>query len=252
MSTSLFKQVNTVRDDLKYPSSISNNEHRDSYDIWKESPTEDNLSKVLQDLKPTINSALHTFTGGDKSLTTRAYILTKQALPTYDATKGTSLKTHVFNNLKRLNRVKDERSTVIHIPEGVRVDSKSIYHFKNKFMDKHDREPSLEEIADGTGLSIKRVGKALHGGEVPESMGVSEKGDLLNAASTRTKDDIWQDYVYYDLDPVNKKIFEWTTGYLDSKVLPKKEIAAKLKISPAAVSQRVNTIIKRLEEVNAA
>ena len=59
---------------------------------------------------------------------------------------------------------------------------------------------------------------------------------------------MWSDYVYYDLDPIDKKIFEWTTGYAGSKIIPKGEVAKKLRITPAAVSLRINKIVKKLEE----
>jgi len=246
---SLFKQVSKEKQ-LKIPNSYASKDKPDNFTLWQQDPSEENLSKLMSDLKPTISSALNTFTGGDKSLTTRAYILAQQSLSSYDPAKGTNIKTHVFNNLKRLNRVKEERSSVIHVPEGVRLDNRNIYKFKTEFMDRNDREPTLSELADGTGLSIKRISKAVSISEMPEGAAVSEKGDLLGSMHNRTKEDIWQDYVYYDLDPKNKKIFEWTTGYMGAKLLPKAEIAKKLKISPAAVSQRVGTIVKRLEEVN--
>ena len=59
---------------------------------------------------------------------------------------------------------------------------------------------------------------------------------------------VWIDYVYSELDPVNKKIMEWKTGYAGSKQISNNDIARNLKISPPAVSQRIGTITKRLQE----
>jgi DNA-directed RNA polymerase specialized sigma subunit len=56
--------------------------------------------------------------------------------------------------------------------------------------------------------------------------------------------------VYHDLDEVNRKVFEWTTGYNNKPILKKIDVAKNLKISPAAVSQRIDTIQKRLNEFN--
>jgi DNA-directed RNA polymerase specialized sigma subunit len=223
----------------------------EEYSAWKAEPSPEKLSALLYSLRPTINSALTSFASGDKSLATRAYILARQSLDTFDPSKGANLKTHVFNDLKRLNRFYTERSQTVHIPENVKVDNAHIYRFKLDFEDKHDREPSLTEITDGTGLSLKRVQKAASStGEVAESMFTTETGDSLDKSKSKTAESIWSDYVYHDLDEKGKKIFEWTTGYNGVKTIPKKDMATKLKMSPAAISSRLNTIEKRLNEIN--
>jgi DNA-directed RNA polymerase specialized sigma subunit len=222
----------------------------DIYKSWQETQSPEDLKELFHKLNPIINSALTSFAGGDKSLKTRAYILTREALNDYKPEKGAALKTHVFHRLKRLNRVSAERKSVVHVPENVRTDAGAIWGFRKEFLDKHGRDPNLDEVADGTGMSIRRAQKAMHGGEVPEGMTMSDKGHHTVDAHDRSREDIWQDYVYHDLDPISKKVFEWTTGYGGSEVLPKKEIAVKLKISAPAVSGRVSTIVKRLEELD--
>lgn len=223
----------------------------EEYTRWKAEPTDENLSAVLKALKPTIASALTSYASGDRTLIPRAYILARKSLDTYDPSKGVNLKTHVFNSLKRLNRYYNERSVTVHIPENVKVDNSAVYNFTIRFQDEHDREPTLDEISDGTGLSYKRLQKArISTGEVDESMFTSEIGDAMHKGKSRSAEDIWSDYVYHDLDDKSKKIFEWTTGYKGTKVLPKKDIATKLKITPAAVSSRITTITKKLDEIN--
>ena len=74
-----------------------------------------------------------------------------------------------------------------------------------------------------------------------------EKGDTLLQGEVDENEDPWRDYVYHDLDTKSRKIFEWTTGYGGTKILPKQEIARRLKITPAAVSSRIQTIIAFLE-----
>jgi DNA-binding Lrp family transcriptional regulator len=59
---------------------------------------------------------------------------------------------------------------------------------------------------------------------------------------------MWLDYVYFELDPIDKKIYELSTGYKGSEKLPKKEIARQLNISAPAVSKRINKILKKIEE----
>lgn len=220
------------------------------YKDWKDNPSDNTLTPVLEYLKPTINTALTSFTGGDRSLRTRAYILATDAIKTYDPDKGASLKTHVYNNLRRLYRYKADRSQVVHIPENVRLEAVRIHNFVTDFKDKEGREPTVTEITDGTGLSRKKIQKAgLYRSEQPQSMFIGETGDTL-ISKERDPMSVWIDYVYYDLNPQNKKIYEWTTGYGGNKVLPKQEIAKRLKISPSAVSSRINTIMNKMQEIS--
>jgi DNA-binding NarL/FixJ family response regulator len=95
-------------------------------------------------------------------------------------------------------------------------------------------------------MSNKRVIKARRNMEGSVSQSLSEKGDL--PGQQRDPQTVWMDYVYHDLSPSNRKIFEWTTGYNNTKRIPKKDIAAHLKISPAAVSMRVTGITKKLQQ----
>ena len=218
------------------------------FEDWQKDQSSDSTKKMLAYLQPTINTALMSFAGGDTNLKTRSYILTMHALKNYDSTKGASLKTHVYNNLKRLQRYRAERSQVVHVPENVRLDALQVNRYVQEFKDKHSREPALAEISDGVGLSIRRIKKSgLYGSEQPTSKFIGESGDSL-ISSKRAPQEIWRDYVYYDLDPINKKIFEWTTGYQNSPVIAKKTIAQNLGITSAAVSSRINTIMKKLQE----
>jgi DNA-directed RNA polymerase specialized sigma subunit len=216
------------------------------YQEWEANPSDENYNNLMGYLKPTIDSGMASYAGGRNSLRTRANILASESLNTFDPEKA-SLKTHVFNNLKRLQRYQAERGSVVHVPENVRVDSAKIYRYTLEYKDKTGNEPSNAQIADHLGMSAKRVQKARYGGEVSESQTVMDKGDLPGTQK-RTTDQVWADYVYHDLDSTNQKIFEWTLGYGGAPVLSKKEIAYKLKISPAAVSQRSATIRKQLEK----
>jgi DNA-directed RNA polymerase specialized sigma subunit len=223
----------------------------DIYTTWSQNPDKDSEARLLNALTPTIENALTSFAGGDKSLRTRAYILAKESLGNYDP-KRSSVNTHVYNNLKRLYRYKAERDRVVHVPENVRLDTIAVNTFITDFKDRYNREPSVIEAADTLKMSKKRIEKAMYGGgESSSTKATSEKGDSFGATQGKTEEQIWSDYVYHDLDNTNRKVFEWTSGYNDRPVLKKNEIADKLKISPAAVSQRINTIQKKLDQLNA-
>jgi DNA-directed RNA polymerase specialized sigma subunit len=215
---------------------------------WKNSPNEENYNKLLGALEPTINSAMFSFGGNDTRLKVRAHILVDKALKTYDADKGAALNTHVYNHLKRLDRYRAQRQYVVHVPENVRADATAVKRYSNEWMNTKDLEPSIAQISDGLGISQKRIKKALLlGREVSDTGITTEKGDLL-LSNPKDGATVWTDYIYHDLDERGKKIMEWATGYNGVQRLPKNEIAKRLKISPAAVSSRINTIVKRIEE----
>lgn len=227
-----------------------NNELQDMWKSWRKDPTNQELQgQILGKLTPTVDSALKSYAGGDQTLKTRAMILTNEAVNSYDPSKGAALTTHVQNHLQRLYRVSAERRQAVHIPENVRMDSLAVNRFVTDWKDKQGTEPSDLQIADSLKMSRRRVQKAMmQGTETAQSRMEGDKGDSLITATERTPEQMWADCVYHDLDEKNRKIFEWTTGYLGKPVVQKTEIATRLGISPAAVSQRINTIKKRLDQ----
>ena len=58
----------------------------------------------------------------------------------------------------------------------------------------------------------------------------------------------WHEFVYNDLNEVDKAIMEYTLGLHGIKQLPTTEIAKKLNISPGAVSQRAQRIQAKLNQ----
>jgi DNA-directed RNA polymerase specialized sigma subunit len=219
----------------------------DSYSTWQKDQSPESFDKILTELEPTINKGLGAFGNNDPSLYSKAYILASKAVKSYDPTKGANLNTHVYNNLKRLNRIRSERSRAVHVPENQRIDHANITNYSAEYRDRHGHDPSIAQLANNLGMSRKRIRRALNIAQQSEAQSLSEKGDLTKAYQ-RTPDEIWMDYVYHDLDETNKKIFEWTTGHMGSKTLPKKEIAKRLGITGPAVSKRVSQIMKQLDE----
>jgi hypothetical protein len=217
------------------------------YTAWKDDPSDENYGALMKYLEPTISSGLKSYAQGDQSLKVRAQILATHAVRSWDPSKGAAIRTHVFNNLKGLQRFRNQRSSAVHVPESVRGDAVKVKQWARNFESEKGYEPSDIEVADALSMSLKRIRKARHG-ELPMSRGISESGDST-VTQARDPYTIWTDYVYHDLSPTNRKVFEWTTGYGGATVIPKREIARRLKISPAAVSMRVNTIQRRLQEV---
>lgn len=232
----------------------ANNPKKDAvqtaWEDWKTAP--DNMNKkqqLLESLQPTIDSAINSYAPDSKDrVRTKAALIALKAATTYNANAGTALKTHVFNNLKSLNRINAQLQNIVHIPEAALLEKGKMDKFTRDYVSENDREPTTQELSELTRYSPDKIEYLRQYKQpVAQSQLLTEKGDTL---FTKKQDPqkIWSDYVYHDMDPIDKKIFEWSTGYKGSPKLKKIEIAANLKISPPAVSQRINKIITKLEE----
>lgn len=218
-----------------------------AYETWRSNPGPDTAEPFLDALQPDIEKAVKNYGMDDDEYYTQANLLALQAAEKFDPNKGASVRTHINNSLHKLTQVRQERTSALHIPENVHAEKARINEATEVFKSEFDREPNRQELADATGLSIKQLERiAKYDATAPESQFESDKGDAMT--ERRTVNDMWMDYVYFELDPIDKKIFEWSTGYAGTEKIPKAEIAHRLKISAPAVSKRVNKIVAKIEE----
>lgn len=221
---------------------------RNLYKSFSKSPTEDVKKDVMQYLTPTITSAIKSYAQGDTTLKMRANILAMKAFGDYNLDSKAAPKTYVYNRLKKLIRYKSNRDETLHVPERSRLLAQKVTNFTDSFENSHDRPPSELELTDGLGVSLSDLKRSrTYGKELSEGFTEGDQGEVLGV-QVKSDIDMIKDYIYYDLDNVNRKIFEWNTGYNGVKTIPKQQQAKRLKISPAAISSRIATIQKRLED----
>lgn len=218
---------------------------------WQKNPTDEDTSYLLEKMRPTINSAMTSYAPGhQKDLAIKAAKLTLNALKTYDPSKGADPSTFVFHNLKRLNRYANRRTNIIPISEQASAEYRFLQQVKNEFIDTFDREPSDMELADRTGYSLKKVNKLLSGNKVTsETSTINPETNNSTVYGTDVGDDDYFEYVYASVGPIDQKIMEWSAGKHGKPQLSNMEIAKKLKVTPAAVSQRRSKILSMMSEV---
>lgn len=218
---------------------------------WQKNQTPEDTSELLARMKPTITSAMNSFAPGmDDHLAVKAANITLNALKLYDPRAGAEPATFVFNNLKRLSRYSAKASNIIPQPEGVALERKRVQDIMAKFEDEHDREPSMAELADLTGISVKRLDRVLQSQQVlPESATLTQDSQQDRFGKSDVTDDDYFEYVYSSVGPIDQKIMEWSSGKHGVKPLTNNQIAAKLKMSAAAVSQRKNRIQGLMSDV---
>lgn len=225
----------------------------DAYNVWNKDKTPENLNNLLTASNNIFNSAIKSYAGIDDPFTrANAKKLAITAFKTYDPKKNVKLQTHLYNQLQPLRRASIDRHNVLRIPERVQYERMHMQRGITELTNMYDREPTDEELADHLGVSMKRlkyIRQYNSAKAVAESTRKSPDGIGFQDATLESNPmAAWTDYVYFDLDPVSKKIFEWRTGYNGQPKLSNLEIASRLKMTPAAVTQRANKIGKKFEE----
>jgi DNA-directed RNA polymerase specialized sigma subunit len=200
-------------------------------------------SQFLMDVDKTISQAINSYASGDLAYKTQARILALQAVESFDPNKGANINTHVFNALKRLQRIAAQRGNLTHVPEVAATQRAAVMRARKDYEIDNGVEPTVEELATMTGISRKRINDLANYMPVaPDSLTVSPEGDSLVASREQHALDLYDAYTYDELDRIDKKIYEWSTGYGGAKKISQVEMANKLGITPAAVNKRYKNI----------
>lgn len=214
----------------------------------------------MDHLNPTIEKALRAYApNATEVVRSRARIIAAGAIRSFKPDQGADLNTHVYRQLQRLQREAPQISDPMPQPERTRRDSGKIMAAISQAADDIGREPTDEEISELTGLPVRRVTKIRKGirGRVSESQYTEGFGNDDNSetdkdvtTAERTGYDDWIDAVYHDLPEVDRVVMQYRTGYRGAPVLSNVDIAKRLRLSPAAISQRVSRIQAKLDEYN--
>ena len=216
---------------------------------WSKYHLKKDGTALHQKMKPLIDSAINSYGAGVPGIRVQAYKLAFDALNTFDPTKGADIKTHVFNNLKRLNRISANRSNIVRVPENVSRDYAHISKAIATFSDEYGREPNDDELSDITKLSKKRIDKILNRRTfISGSESVTPEG-ADRVSSKGISMDNYIDYLYASSDAIDKSIIEMSSGYKGKPILKNMDIARKLNMTPAAISQRMDRLRNRMTEL---
>lgn len=224
------------------------------YSAWKADPNPRTAGALVQALDPVLNSAVRTYGGGSPSptLRSRAKLLALEAAGRYDPARA-KLRTHLMVHLQGLRRYAAREQQIVGVPERVALDLHRVRTSAGELADRLGRDPTDRELADHTGLSVKRIGYvrqargALAEGQLTRE-GESGEEVFQPAVVQNHNDRGWTDLVYHDSSPTDQLILEHSLGLHGKKVLPKQQIARKLGLSPGAVSQRAARIQAMLDK----
>lgn len=203
---------------------------------WHHTQADEDLKAVLDQLQPVITTATRRWQGtlAAPLLDTQAKILTVKALKNYKPDKGAALNTHVTNQLQKLSRLVYTHSQSARLPEHRAVGMATFSAAKDQLQGDLGRDPTSEELADHLGWGTPRIQQFQQAHERKELLGSGE----FNPAKFPIADeeDPIVGYVYHDMAPTTKKLFEHITGYGGQPVLSNTQLMDKFKLSQGQLS----------------
>jgi hypothetical protein len=218
-----------------------------AYDDYRADPAPAKLNSVIEHLKPTIHYALSSIgSSDDPYLKNQARLLAARAVKKYDASAGTGLPTWVSGQLMQLRRVKRLTSMPVKIPERTQLGAYQIMRAEMEFMDREGREPDAGELADESKMSVRQIAKIKKSFRKMPSQ--TEVGDALGGETTDYTNEAL-DYLYNDLDHVDRQILEHRTGYGGADVMRGPALMRRLRITPTQLSRRSARIAMRLQAI---
>ena len=224
-----------------------------AFNAWSLQKSPENADQVLKVVKPVIDRAIHSYVGRDDPLIrSHAKRLVLGALPRYNQ-EAAGLGTFLHSQLHGLQRASRKQQQMISIPERVQMESAHLKRVEDSLTEKLGREPSMAELSAAAGLSAKRIGK-VRSFRFPVAEGQmttlddegQEQGPAI-ADTGKERAEAWRQIVYMDADPVDQKIMEWSFGMHGAPSLPVQEMAKRLQVTSAAISQRRNRLQKMLD-----
>ncbi|GAG41429.1 unnamed protein product, partial [marine sediment metagenome] len=196
---------------------------------WQRAQTPSNMDTVLHQLNPIIQQNVNRWAGtlARPLLELEAKRLAAEAIRTYSPVGGASLATHVTNRLRKLSRITYTHQNVARLPEHRMVRFHTFNMANSVLEDRLGREPTVDELVDELGWSRSYL----------EYFQKGQRKELLESApvpahfDSRPGDEGFVDFIYNDLSPMQKKIFEHTTGYGGMVVMGNPKLKKKLKLS---------------------
>ena len=197
------------------------------------------INKLLDEHKKLIESEAKKYSTNIPLITAQieAYKLARQAAESYSPSVG-KFSTHLVNNLKKLSRLSTQYGSSIRLPENTQFGINKINQVEKQLESEFGRSPTTEEIADHSGMNIKMVDSLLKN----KRSIISFTNMLETPTIMDSSNDEWATFVYHDLVPRDKLIFEHMTGFGGKPILGADKIAKKLKITQPQINQRIKII----------
>lgn len=217
-----------------------------AWKTWMANPTPDNMSSVVNSIKPVIKKVVSQVPGKSESLmSSEAKRLAISAIKSYDPQHGTSLSTHVYSHLQPIAKGSSRFTEAIH---KTRTDRSLIHQYLQGVSDLTEnlnREPTDSELMSHLSITPKQLEKMRRSsvGEVNEGEYFSDDSEDKHNPDMLS---MWSDHVYSKQTPQSQLIFEYKTGKNGRPALSSSEIANKLGLSEVYVNKKANEMAQEI------
>lgn len=221
------------------------------YDNWVADKSPKNLYACTKSLQPTIDSVLASLGAtGNPQIMSKARVITGKAIQSYNPAAGTSLKTWVTQQLRQLTREIRKSNDITGVGDKMQLDAYAIHKAETELADEMGQEPTVQEIADRSHLSVRRIEAVRKKMRPVTTEGAWEEGANTGIAGGDTdfsRDAM--DYVYNDSDRIDRKLLEYTTGYGGHEELKNAEIKKRLGLTDVQITRRKQRLALRMKKI---
>lgn len=221
--------------------SLSKEQEQSLWVEWKGSQDPNKMFQLMHSYQPLIHSTTNRYraAGLPRSvLNAEGQRLAIDAIKTYDPKRGASLNTHIYNNLRNVNRLVYKNIQVGKIPEVRGMKIATYRNLKSNMEDRLGREPAIDEMADELGWSVAEADRMERELRVELTAAKIEGAPFYGQATTHANRELeLMRYLYHELSGPDKVIFEHIFGYGGKSILTNKEIAQKLHTNEMAITR---------------
>jgi DNA-directed RNA polymerase specialized sigma subunit len=210
---------------------------------WKRTQSPRDLQLLLDQMDPIIAREVNRWSNSASRslLTSEGKRLAVEAFRTYDPKAGTALSTYVASRLPKLSRMVYANMNAARMSETQAMLFHTYNTGTNELRDTLGREPTHDELADHLGWSPKKLTEFRRQSRRKEFVESEEHPE------DDSSEDHLIDFIYHDLPPQQKKIFEYTTGYGGGVKKTGKEIMDELHLTQGQLSYQKSLIVQAVE-----
>lgn len=214
---------------------------------WKKTRAPSDLQALLTQM----NGILMREVGKWAPSMSRSYLegeakrLAVEAFETYDPNFGAALSTHIASRLVKLSRVVYATQNTARLSETKNLLFHTYHTATHDLRDRHGREATNEELADHLGWSPKKLESFQRQSQRKEFVESEDHPEVDDA------EDHLVDYIYHDLTPLQKQIFEHSTGYLGKQKLSGDALMKQLGITQGQLSYQKTLIVQAVARAKA-
>jgi DNA-directed RNA polymerase specialized sigma subunit len=222
---------------------------KELWERWQRSHSPQDLQALLDQLQPIIAREVNRWAGSlaRPMLETKAKTLAVKAIQSYNPAMGTTLSTHVTNQMQKLSRTIYTHTQAARLPEHKAVAMTSFSAAHETLNSELGRAPTALELAENLGWSKIRTAEFQKAFERKELLTSGEFRPASFAVNDYEQDPM-VDFVYHDMAPDNQKLFEHVTGYGGAKVLSNTDLMDRFKLTQGQLSYRKRKLIDMIKD----